>query len=302
MNQLTNDINRAPVIGFVRYSQKIAFNGRKVARDVFEAEYFEYRFNIFKKITLKSFQQQTNTNFVLLLLHSENMPPIYKERFLQLEKTNSFLYNIFVEDTQESFDEALLNSISYLSFEKNTVVTFRIDNDDAVQNDFIEKLSGFLKDDFIGYCVSIPMMYRVKHITKQSYMMEEFYFPANAIGLAYVTDKKNYKTVLELGDHDLVNEENAMIVLPRSKNGGIMTINGENEINSIDKTRARILTKEGLDKYLKERNIDNIDLNCLRIFDKINTSSNFSLKNTISLFIPPVINLALIKIKNRFFS
>lgn len=289
-------INKASIIGFVRYSQKIKFGNRKNERDVFEAEYFEYRFNIFKNVTLKSFQQQTNSNFVLLLLHSENMPSHYKERFFELEKANEFLYNVFMEDTQQSFNEAILNSFEYTADNSNNVaITFRIDNDDAVQNDYIEKLSGFLKDDFTGYTVSIPTMNIVKRISNKSYLLQESYFPANAIGLAYVTPLEKYKTVFNLGDHDLVNNQNRMIVLPKCTSGGLMTINGENEINVIDKTKAIILDKEGLNKYLVERKIENLDLECLRIYQEEKKISEF-----LELLIPPIIDVLIRKIKTIF--
>ncbi len=263
-------INKAPIIGFIRYSQKIIFGEEH--KNVFEPEYFEYRFNIFKEVTLKSFQQQTNPNFVLLLFHSENMPPHYKERFAELEKTNSFLYNIFVKDTWESFNEVIQNSIDYVSFEKDTAITFRIDNDDAVQKDFIEQLSGFLRSDFVGYIISIPMFYVVKRIENQLYMLQERCFPANSIGLANVTYREQYKTVMELGEHHLINDENSMILLPKSTGGGLQTINGENAVNTIDFAKAITLNKEDLVKYLEKRKIENLDLECLRIY-KINHST-----------------------------
>ena len=191
-------IKKEPIIGLIRYSQKVKFGNGEKERDVFEAEYFEYRFNIFKNVTLKSFQQQTDNNFVLLLLHSENMPSDYKDRFIELEKANSFLYNVFIKDTYKAFDEAIKRSVEYVSFEKDVVVTFRIDNDDAVQNDFIHKLSGFLKDDFVGYSISMPSLCIVKRISDMSYMIEERNYPSNSIGLAYVSNSGQYKTARNL--------------------------------------------------------------------------------------------------------
>jgi hypothetical protein len=285
------------IIGFVRYSQKINFGNRKSERDVFEPEYFEYRFNIFKKVTLKSFQQQTNTNFILLLLHSKSMPSHYKERFLELEETNSFLYNIFIEDTQESFNEAISNSITYVPNEKNVAITFRIDNDDAVQNNFIEKLSGLLKKELVGNIITMPTMNIIKRISENSYLLQESYFLANSIGLAYVTNKEKYTTVFNLGDHDLVNNQNTMVVLAKCTNGGLQTINGENEINKLDKKRAITLNKKDLELYLKDRKIENLDFECLRVFHEKKNFSEF-----FKLFIPPIFNLIFRKTKNYFFS
>jgi hypothetical protein len=287
----------ASIIGFVRYSQKIKFGNRKSERDVFEPEYFEYRFNIFKKVTLKSFQQQTNNNFVLLLLHSESMPFHYKERFLELEVTNSFLHNIFIEDTQESFNEAISNSITYVPNEKNVAITFRIDNDDAVQNNFIEKLSGLLKKELVGNIITMPTMNIIKRISENSYLLQESYFLANSIGLAYVTNKEKYTTVFNLGDHDLVNNQNSMVVLAKCTNGGLQTINGENEINKLDKKRAITLNKKDLELYLKDRKIENLDFECLRVFHEKKNFSEF-----FKLFTPPIFNLIFRKTINYFFS
>ncbi|MDQ0478177.1 glycosyltransferase [Chryseobacterium sp. MDT2-18] len=302
MSQQRNEISRVPVIGFVRYSQSIIFGTGKNARDVFEEEYFEYRFKIFKNVTLKSFQQQTDNNFALLVLHSINMPPHYKMRFLELEKTNLFLYNIFVEDTAESFNDAIKKSIDYVSFQSEAAITFRIDNDDAVQHDFIQKLRSFTKKDFVGYSINVPNVTILKRIANHSYMVEERYYHSNSIGLAYVTGKDPYKTILQVAEHDKINDENPLILLPKNKVSVLMTINGENAINYINPANAKILKKEEFDKYLKERKFESLDLHCLRVFDEINNSSNFSLKKIIGLFVPPVINLALLKIKKLFFS
>ena len=286
---------KAPIIGFVRYSQKIKFANRQKEKDVFEPNYFEYRFTIFKEITLKSFQQQTNSNFVLLLLHSENMPSHYKERFYELEKENPFLYNVFVEDTQEYFDKAISDSVECVSFENNVAVTFRIDNDDAVQNNYIEKLHDFLNADFVGYTVSIPIMNIIKRISNNIYMIQEVYYPANAIGLAYVTNKEHYKTVLNLGDHDLVNDSNGMILLAKCTSGGLQTINGENEINSIDKKRAVSFAKEDLDEHLEVRQMNNLNLDCLRIYPE-----EKKIVEILDLFVPPIFYLISRKIKAFF--
>ena len=290
----------APIIGFVRYSQYRKFGNMEKERDMFEPEYFEYRFQIFKNVTLKSFQQQTDKNFVLLLLHSENMPQHLKIRFLELEKSNLFLYNIFVEDTDESFNESLRKSIEYASFEEKVAVTFRIDNDDAVQNDFVQKLAPFLKLSFEGYVISMPTVSIVKRITNQLYMVEERYYPSNSIGLAYVTGRENYQTVIEVGHHDLLNDEISMILLAKNEGVNLQTINGENALNLIDRSKAKIMNKIDFDHYLRERKIEDLKLDCLRILPEENISSGFSLKKTLKLFVPPIFFLTVQKIRYNY--
>jgi hypothetical protein len=104
----------------------------------------------------------------------------------------------------------------------------------------------------VGFSISIPKQYIVKRITEDDYLLQENYYPANSIGLAYVTNKENYKTVLELGQHHLTNENTPMVLLENSNNGGLMTINGENAINTMDDTKAILYEKE-LYKYLEQK-------------------------------------------------
>ena len=279
-------LNKAPIVGFVRYSQKITFKGG--AKDVFEPAYFEYRFTIFTEVTLKSFQQQTNPGFILLMLHSESMPLNIRERFLHLEKENKFLYNVFVEDNVQSFNAAIKDSLQYVDFRAEAALTFRIDNDDAVSKDFIQNLSDLVKRDFIGYTISIPTVLIIKRVAQELYMVEERYYPSNSIGLAYVTSNDNYKTVLEVAEHDRMNEDNPLLLLPQNNLAGLMTINGENAANTIDSSRSKTITTTELADYLKNRNIRDLSLTCLRVFKENDQSSTSRLKEVIKLFLPPV--------------
>lgn len=290
-------LNKAPVLGFVRYSQKIIFGQEK---DVFESEYFEYRFEIFKNVTLKSFQQQTDNSFILLLLHSENMPVQYKMRFLELEESNLFLYNIFVEDNQKSFDDALNQSLKYVSFTDDAALTFRIDNDDAVQIDFIKQLRSFVKQDFVGYSISVPTIAIVKRVSNKLYLLEERYYPSNSIGLAYVTGRDDYKTIMKESQHHLVNDTNSMILLAKNAAAGLQTINGENAINSINSENAKIFSDVQFEEYLKENRFENLELSCMRIFP-LQNSLDFSPIKIIRLLLPPIFFMIFKKLRNFFY-
>lgn len=279
---MNNYIKKAPIIGLIRYSQFVTY-GKKTT-NVFEADYFEYRYNIFLNVTLKSFQQQTNKDFILLLLHSENMPADYKTRFLELEKANSFLYNVFSEDTPEANKEAIRSSKEYAALENDVVITFRIDNDDAVQNDFIERLNYFLKSAFFGYAISTPALSIVKRISEKQYIVEEQNYPSNSIGLAYVSNTEQYKTIMELGHHALINKTTPMVLSAERLTKQLQTINGENEMNVIEETKARIMSKEDLDKYLEISKMGNLELNCLRIIPL----TRFSYKEILKSLIPPL--------------
>lgn len=280
-------LKKAPIVGFIRYSQKITFRGG--ARDVFEPTYFEYRFKIFTDVTLRSFQKQTDTEFVLIIFHSVSMPLQYKERFQALEKENQFLYNVFVEDNVESFNKAIKDSIRYVSTENNVALTFRIDNDDAVQINFIHTLKKFLNKEFVGFTINMPNVLIVKRVTNKSYMIEERDYPSNSIGLAYVTGKDDYRTVLEVAQHHLINDENALILMPKNSSVGLMTINGENAANAIDSSKAKILNENELNSYLRGKHIYNLDFNCLRLLVEKDEFTRISFKNVTALLLPPIV-------------
>lgn len=278
--------NKASIVGFVRYSQKITFKGG--AKDVFEPAYFEYRFKIFKEVTLKSFQQQSDQDFVLLVLHSDTMPPRYKERFKQLEIENPFLYNVFTEDNVNSFNEAVKNSITYVAFKEDVALTFRIDNDDAVCVDFIHNLRGLVKKEFVGFTICIPTVIIVKRVAEQSYMIEERYYPSNSIGLAYVTGSDEYKTVLQVAEHHRMNEHNPLLLLPQTEIAGLMTINGENAANAIDHSRIKVYNSDELSNHLNLLGLDNLDLKSLRVFNEPQISTESIFKRGMRLMMPPV--------------
>ena len=205
-----------------------------------------------------------------------------------------------MQDTYESFDEAIKNSINYVSFENDTAVTFRIDNDDAVQKDFIEKLSFFLKDEFVGNTISMPSNYIVKRIGEKHYKVEERYYPANSIGLANVTTKQDFKSIMEFGQHHLMNDENTMILLARKTNGGLMTINGDNAINTIDDSKSVILDEKSVREYLKKHKIENLNLESLRVFKLERKNYFIKIWKIIILFVPPIFRKIYHKIVNIF--
>lgn len=107
-----------------------------------------------------------------------------------------------------------------------------------------------------------------------------------------------YKTVLEMGQHHLSNDEHFLMLFPKNAYGSLQTINGENAVNDIDRDRARILSTEEKDRFLKDLNFGNLQLDCLHSFPgKAVTESRF--RKAARLLTPPVFSLAAEKLRNR---
>jgi len=278
-------MTKTPIIGFVRYSCRASFS----RDDFFKPKYMDYRLNIFKNITLKSFQEQTDKDFNVFLLHSENLPQNYKDIFSEFEKNNSFLHNIYIPDSElegKDYINAVESTIEYVNFVNGVSINFRIDNDDALSCNFISRLKGFLKPDFFDYAISFPYVSIIQRAKKNLFLKQEKYFPANSIGLAYVTDKNNYKTIMTLGNHGRINEKHPMVLLHGS--GGIQTINGKNIMNSLYLGYVSSHDESSLRLFLKEKGYSDLDFKCLNvfkrrlIFDTIIKTKNFIKKNRVS--------------------
>jgi len=255
-------MKKSPIVGFIRYSCRASFT----CDDFFRPKYLDYRLDIFKNVTLKSFQEQTDADFNILLLHSDNLPQKYKDIFKDMENNNSFLHNIYITDSElegKDYINAVEGSIEYVNFYNDVSINFRIDNDDAVPCDYISRLKNFLKQEFNDYVISLPNVSIIQRIHKHKLLKQEKYFPSNSIGLAYVTNKDNYKTIMTLGDHGNVNQKHPMVLLPGR--GGIQTINGKNIMNSLYWGPAAVFDFDSLRVFLKNNGYSDFDFKCLRI-------------------------------------
>ena len=278
-------MTKAPIAGFIRYSCRASFT-----RDnFFRPEYLDYRLNIFRNVTLKSFQEQTDKDFNILLLHSENLPEKYKDIFKRMEEDNSFLHNIYIPDSEiegKDYVNAVEGSVDYVEFVNDMSINFRIDNDDALPRDYIKRLKEFLRPEFSGFVISFPNVSIIQRNKANNFLRQEKYFPSNSIGLAYVTAKDQYKTIMTLGDHGKINQKHPMILLPGR--GGIQTINGKNIMNALYLGYVSSLDGNAIKTFLEENGYSDFDFTCLNIrkrriiLDTIVKTKNFIRKNIIT--------------------
>ena len=121
------------IIGMVRYAIPNSFmnsNNSRSLVQLYEDPYFSDRFNIFRNITLPSFAQQTSQDFTLCVYHTNLIPDDKKVLFDNLAKQYLFLRNVYTAGKMDIPDD----------LKERQMLTFRIDNDDGMALDFIEKL------------------------------------------------------------------------------------------------------------------------------------------------------------------
>ena len=268
------------IVGIVRYAIPNAFDGIKVvgergklgvkSRDVlklYEDPYFTDRFNIFCNITLKAFANQTNKDFVLCVYHTDQIPENKKRLFDNLEKEYKFIRCVYVPDDKLLIPEDL---------KEEKILTFRIDNDDGVPFDFIERLYNTINTDEINFGITIPKIRKIMRLSEDEYKTITANYPSNSIGLAYYTNED--KTIMDLGNHT-----NIHIRFPTKRlegNGGLQVINSYNVANKFEKKNncndQKILNKEEMQDLLAKENYIIGDLSCLPICKGESRDQNIS--------------------------
>ena len=245
------------VIGMVRYSVAAAFAKDHPDKqfNLWAEPYFSERLAMFKGITLKSFAQQTNKDFILLVYHSDRMPEEKKLIFTDLEKEFPFMRNIYISSAKMELPKEL---------QQKRLLTFRIDNDDAMPEDFIQKLVQIYQDKtgfYDNVAITIPRIRKIAHISDNKYQTENSIFVSNSMGLAYMSvDGQN---IMNCGNHRLVPYHYKTIFLDGT--GGLQVIHGTNVANGFKKiydkkSQLQILDEAETKELLKSEGYPDVDL------------------------------------------
>lgn len=251
------------IIGMIRYAIPNAFaksNSRNLLQ-LYEEPYFSDRFKIFCNVTLESFKNQTEKNFILLVYHTNMIPEDKKVLFDELEKQYSFVRNVYVDKQEMYIPEDLKTP---------ELFTFRIDNDDGIVNNFIENLQktkNLHKNEFSNFAINIPLMRQIMRIGEDNYETSIVNYVSNSMGLAYFGN--DGKTIFDVGQHTEVYKLVKTFFI--DGNGGLQIINGYNAANKFTKTHIICGNNNFMNNILSKEGYSNIDLSCLPI---IKTKNN----------------------------
>ena len=100
--------------------------------------WLENRFQLFEKYCLPSVIGQTNQDFVWFIFFDIDTPPHYKKRALSYEENNSNIKLFWVKNLPLTSIHHYIQE--YTPENKQLLITTRLDNDDAINNSFIEKI------------------------------------------------------------------------------------------------------------------------------------------------------------------
>lgn len=250
------------IIGMVRYSVAAAFAKDHPDKQfsLWEEPYFSERLAMFKGITLKSLNQQTEKDFTLLVYHSDKMPEGKKALFAELEKEYPFMRNLYISGAKMALPEDL---------QQDRILTFRIDNDDGVPADFIKKLTTIYLDNsgyYDNVALTIPKIRKIARIAEKKFQTDQSVFASNAIGLAYMS--VSGENIMNCGNHRLVPYHYRTLYLEGT--GGLQVIHGTNVANGFKKvydkkSQLLILDEKEMKELLYSENYPDMDINKIPI-------------------------------------
>ncbi|MEP4035476.1 glycosyltransferase [Pseudophaeobacter sp.] len=139
---MTQSMNMVGLVRFsvltpTYYSERFS-SLKQTARHLFDADRMELRFSIFEKLCLPSLAQQTDDNFDLVVLTAKAMPEIYLNRLgdLLAPYDNMHLRPVGTRNhyrlLKQGYDSVPSNDASHR-------ILFRLDDDDAVDLDFVRR-------------------------------------------------------------------------------------------------------------------------------------------------------------------
>ena len=198
---------------------------------IFASERMNTHFTLLENVTLPSINSQVDVDFSrlkVLLVTSKSLPTSEKDKIYNLLKIYSWLEIYELEDdaSYSDFDNLVINDIRSKG-ESIIFSTTRLDDDDAISNDFIKELDKKVISENIGLAVSFSKgLAGFYDINNCNYVgLYSYIFRLNAQGLSFINSYefssnsfKEYPrvTVYQLGSHTKVDEISPVIIDSRN--------------------------------------------------------------------------------------
>jgi hypothetical protein len=207
-------------------------------------EWLQHRFDLFERFCFPSVKAQTNQNFTWLVFFDEATPPNFKEQIHEIGKNCSNFNPIYV-DSAEAFKLKLNQYIQNHSGQTETLITSRIDNDDAIHQDYIKTIQQIKRkqtDALYNFKWGVQLDLKTGILYQSKDESNPF------ISRICKYNSQNIKTVFDFGHHEA--EKYLPIHQITTLKGWLVIIHDKNMINSIG--GKPLITK---DKILKSYNI-----------------------------------------------
>ncbi|QNL92853.1 glycosyltransferase [Lactococcus lactis] len=161
--------------------------------------YLKYRFSLFEKYTVPSIKNQTNKNFIWIVLFSTETPKKFKNKIANIETEFPNFRPIFIENSEEL--QAILLDI-FDRERTGTLITSRLDNDDALAFNYVQTVQDNVnhngKTELLVFPDGIQFDLKGRVMTKYN-------FPNNHFSTLICDQKDKVETVLGYNHMEISN-------------------------------------------------------------------------------------------------
>ena len=209
-------------------------------RLVHDPERLRKRMRLFETICLPSLAAQPADRFTGLILASDKLPSPFSDRLKKALAPFPNIHAAFLPPApvQEAFSSAIANLPPAEAAPDDIRITFRLDDDDAVAADFVDRIKRYRKPQYLGFCVSLSKGLGLCRLYGRTRIWERRHYMCGA-GLAHVGDSNAGENVFGIGNHMRAAERMPAIV-DASRPAFLMTSHGSNDSSSRVPLKARL--------------------------------------------------------------
>lgn len=206
---------RHPIVGMIRFSLVLSDGNffptmtdmplaGRIER-IFDTARMARRFDVFERFCLPSLRAQTDPGFNAILICSQLMPDMWKQRLERLLRNDHNIYARFFRldaNIQRVYKRALHEMVSH---DSPVHASFRLDDDDALAPDFISQLRQRLMQEREGYALTFSRGFRLGP-SEAGFTLETCDKPKLSAGLTYYSAHRNasipkMQSVYNVGSH-----------------------------------------------------------------------------------------------------
>jgi hypothetical protein len=176
---------------------------------LFDPDRLDRRCLLAKTMPLASLDAQTDMDFELVVRISALLPQAYKEQVYEMARARAYMRVVeFATDGSRTVEDTK-------PITAGPTITFRIDDDDALNRHYIEDLRVLAVPENLGKVISCPNgVYVQPHRRPDRMIVGDVLYKNNAFGLAFYG--ADGKTIFDKGGHSRI-DRHPMIMLDRSR-------------------------------------------------------------------------------------
>lgn len=174
------------------------------------------KLTLLDSVTLKSIDNNNIKELMILIIYSNLMPAWAIHRLEEISAKRSYV-KLIPMGTKHKISRFSSDLIDSIHNKTQPYITFRIDDDDALDSTFIENLSRYCNNNYAGKIVTAHNgIYLAASGKENRLLFRRITYPNIGIGLALVTAAGGSSTIFSMGNHFHVAKRAEVIVDDRA--------------------------------------------------------------------------------------